>query len=439
MKARLPLIAALAGLLVPMNASAQAWLSNRDFSDGVGIRAGNFELHPSIGAEGAYDSNFFRAAPSENPIDVYKLRITPSLTLSTLGQQRSAGARSDIDFTLSGFLSYYWLFPADSQNSDVSKRSTFTAGADTKLNVFSKRRVGFDVNGSFVRMTEAEGNTEDIAGEGFNRDSIRGGAGIWWRPGGGLFEWRNGYDATYHWFEADRYKVLDNLRHRFETRGRWRFLPRSALLFDSSYTLVRYTNSATQQTDGDIVLTRVGFHGLVTYHLGLFGMLGWGSSFYKKSANSIAPRQFDSLLANAEARWFIQSRPTLDSTSAVSGLSSIAVGYQRTFSNSYYGSFYQRDRGYLQFSMFLLDAIAAGLEFGLARVAYPEAITNDGTVNPSFAQTRVDGRAFAEYRLTDTLAANATIQYDRASREVVNDDDLGYSRFQAYVGARAFW
>lgn len=440
MKARLPLIAALAGMLIPMKASAQAWVNNRDFSDGIGIRAGNFELHPSVGAEGGYDSNYFRAASSENPIDVYKLRVTPSLTLSTLGERRSQGIKNDIDFSLSGFLSYYWLFPVDSANSEVSKRNTFTAGVDTHVNVFRQRKFGFDLNGSYLRVTDGEGNTDDIAGEGFTRDAVRGGAGVTWRPGGGLFEWRNGYDVTYYWFESDRYKVFDNVYHRFETRGRWRFLPRSALLFDSSYSLVRYTHpDTTPQTDGDIVRTRVGFHGLVTYHLGLLGMVGWGSTFYEKGRVSVQPRQFDSILANAEARWFIQSRPDLDSTVITSGLSSVAVGYQRSFANSYYGSFYQRDRGYLQFSMFILGAVAGGLEFGLSRVAFPEAITNSGMPNPAFSQTRIDSRAFAEYRVTDTIGVNATVQYDQASNEVINDDDLGYSRFQAYLGARAFW
>ena len=39
-------------------------------------------------------------------------------------------------------------------------------------------------------------------------------------------------------------------------------------------------------------------------------------------------------------------------------------------------------------------------------------------VNPSsktlFSQVRVDGRFFAEYRFTDTIAANTTLQYDRS-------------------------
>ena len=167
-------------------------------------------------------------------------------------------------------------------------------------------------------------------------------------------------------------------------------------------------------------------------------MVGWGATFYEPRAQGIAARQFDSLMANAEARWFIQPRPDLEAATITSGLSSVALGYTRSFSNSYYGSFYQRDRGYLQFNMFLLGAVAGGLEFGVSRVAYPEVFTPTNVYHESFSQTRLDGRLFGEYRFTDTLAANATLQYDKVNSPRVNDEDLEYDRFQAYLGVRWF-
>ena len=350
MKACLPLLAALAVAMVPLKASAQAWVSNPDFSEGVGIRAGNFELHPSVGAEFGYDSNFFRSSgngPGEEEIDVFKLRVTPSITLSTLGKERrNTPTPPSVTFAAGAHASYHEVFAADSANSGVSDQRNVGIGADAKLNVFPRGKVGFDALAAYTRVIETDGSSDDLAGEGFNRGSLRGGAGLTWRPGGGLFEWRGGYMATYHYFENDDFdRLARNLQHEISTRGRWRFLPRSALLFDASYTFVRYLG-ATTQTDGDAVRARIGFHGLVTYHLALLGMVGWASSFYEADGDSIAPRQFDSIIANAEARWFLQARPDLESTSITSGLSSVAVGYTRTFSNSYFGSFYQRDRGY---------------------------------------------------------------------------------------------
>jgi hypothetical protein len=440
MKARLPLIAALAAALLPSKASAQAWVSNPDFSEGIGVRAGNFEFHPSVGAEFGYDSNLFRSSEEEGVVDVLKLRVTPSFTLSILGKlRRNAPTPPDVLVAAGAHASYFEVFPLDSENSDATSQRNVAIGADAKVDVFPARKVGFDLGAAYLRAIDTNGSPDDLAGDGFNRDTLRGAAGLTWRPGGGLFEWRGGYAATYHFFENDTYDALANVQHEINTRGRWRFLPRSALLFDGQYTFVRYTDSATSQTDGDAVRARVGFHGLVTYHLALLGMVGWGATFYEASPVSIEPRQYDSVIGNAEARWFIQARPDLETTQIASGLSSIALGYQRAFNNSYYGSFYQSDRGYLQFSMFLLGAVAGGLEFGVTRVAHPEVVAQGGGTNePSFDQLRLDGRLFGEYRFTDTLAANATLQYDQVNSPVVAGEDLDYNRWQAYLGVRWF-
>jgi hypothetical protein len=434
MKACLPLIAAVAVALVPLKASAQAWVSNPDFSEGVGIRAGNFEVHPSLGAEFGYDSNYFRTSgngPGEEEVDVLKLRVTPSITLGTLGRdRRNATTPPSVVFRLGAHVSYNEIFPLDSEHSEATAQRNLGGAVDAKLNVFPAGKIGFDALAGYMRAIETDGSSDDLAGDGFNRGTARGGAGVTWRPGGGLFEWRGGYGIHFNHFYNDDFDYLTNVQHDINTRGRWRFLPRSALLFDSSYQFVRYTEEGTSRTDGDAVRARIGFHGLVTYHLALQGMVGWAASFYEGAR----ARQFDSIIASAEARWFLLARPNLETANIASGLSSIAVGYTRSFSNSYYGSFYQRDRGYVQFSMFLLGAVAGGLEFGVARVAFPE----DGA-NPAISQTRLDGRLFAEYRLTDIVATNATLQYDKVNSDPVNDEDLDYDRWQAYIGLRVFW
>jgi len=440
MKARIPLIAALAVAVLPVEASAQAWVSNPDFSEGVGIRAGDLELHPSIGGELGYDSNFFRAAPSEGVYDVMRLRITPSLRLSTLGaRRRAAPTPPSVTFNGGAHAAYNEIIPLSSSESNISKQRNVAVGADAKLDVFPQGKVGFDLLGAFVRAIEPVGDGDDLTRgrSGFNRDTLRGGTGVTWRPGGGLFDWRLGYGVTYNVFEDDAFSGFANLQHDINTRGRWRFLPRSALLFDSTYSMLRYTNSNAQQTNGDIIRSRIGFRGLVTYHLAVLGMLGWGSSFYdsRNTAGGLVAQQFDSLLANAEVRWFVIPRPTLEEASVTSGLSSVALGYARTFENSYLGSFYQRDRGYLQFNAFLVGRVVSGLEFGVSRVAYPQS-----QVSGPFNQLRLDGRAFGEYRFTDTFATNLTFLYDRVTGSPrVNGESLNYKRFQVYLGARLFW
>jgi hypothetical protein len=434
MKARLSLVLALAASFAPVKASAQAWVSNPNFSEGVGVRAGNLELHPSIGAEFGYDSNYFRASESEDPVESLKLRVTPSLTLSTLGDRRRGGAQSDVAFTAAAYASYFELFPLDSDDSDASKRRNVSLGADAKVDVFTRRKVGFDLLAGYLRMIEGEGRTDNLTGEGFNRDTLRGGGGVTWRPGGGNFEWRGGYLATYNFFEDAAFDGLTNMQHEVNTRGRWRFLPRSALLFDSAYTFIRYTHDDSEQPDGDTARARIGFSGLVTYHLALMAMAGWGATFYKRQS-----QQYDSFIGSAEARWFIQAQPDLQQATVTSGLSSVALGYNRAFNNSYLGSFYQEDRGYLNFDMFLLGAMAAGLQLGVTHVAFPESRGPGGAlVSDSFSQWRYDARAFGEYRFSEKWATNLTVLYDKVNSPALLGDELKYDRWQAYLGIRWF-
>ena len=440
MKLRLALIAALAVATLPLEASAQAWLSNRDFSEGAGIRAGNLELHPSIGAEFGYDSNFFRASKTEGVVDVLRLRITPSITLSTLGaRRRQATTPATVAFMGGAYASYNEMIPVDSANSDVAKQRNLGVGADAKVDIFPQGKAGFDLEGAFVRAIEPSGNTDDLAHGGFNRDTVRGGAGATWRPGGGLFDWRLGYAATFNYFEQAAFGGLANVQHQINTRGRWRFLPRSALLFDSSYTFVRYTGDQPQQTDGDVVRTRVGFRGLVTYHLALLGMIGWGSSFYDSRPGGLRAQNYDGLLANAEARWFISAAPDPDKPSIAAALSSVALGYDHSFDTSYLGSFYSRDRGYAQINAALVGRFVSGVEFGVSRVGYPVTDYGNGA-EPAFDELRFDARAFGELRFTESFAMNLSFLYDSVNGpRRVQGEDLDYKRYQVYLGARLFW
>src|SRR5450432_3259515 len=93
MKFRLTLAATLLFGALPLTAHAQSqpWLADRQYGEGIGVRVGNLELHPGIAGEVGYDSNYFRRAPEEDPIAAYRLRVTPSISLATLGAARREG------------------------------------------------------------------------------------------------------------------------------------------------------------------------------------------------------------------------------------------------------------------------------------------------------------------------------------------------------------
>jgi hypothetical protein len=453
MKFRLTLAATLLLGALPLKAHAQMqpWLADRRYGEGIGVRVGNLELHPAISGEVGYDSNYFLRAPEEHPIAAYRLRVTPSITLATLGAQRREGLSpagpAPLEFRAGAYAAYNELIAADSKySSQMSDQRHVDVGADLGLTLFPTGRVGVDSYLNFVRMVQPANDTDTE--NAFDRDSIRAGAGATWRPGGGLFSWRLGYEFLYNFFEDTPYKDLNNYQNEINMRGRWRFLPRTALLYDGSYTWISYATNRVQ-SDGNIVRSRIGLNGLVTNHFALLGMVGWAGTFYDPRATK-APQQFDSIVAQAEVKWYLNGQQALESTSAPVGLSWVALGYTRDVQNSYLGNFYQRDRGYAQLSYLLGGVFVGALNAGIANLAFPAS-----AANPAFSEQRFDASVFGEYRVSNTVGINATVNYiDNISNTPISPpaaagtaapaptlatgDNLAFQEWQAFLGVRWF-
>lgn len=457
MKVRLTLGASLSLLLATSVASAtQPWLADRRYGEGIGIRAGRFEFHPGVSAEFGYDSNFFQRADSIDPAvaDAWRLRVTPSLTLSTLTERRrgseAVGAAPAFTMGANAFLAYSELF-----GDEVSDQRNLDAGVGAKVDIAPSRPFGADLYGDYLRNGEPS-NLADVD-QAFDRGQARGGFGVSWRPGGGLFDWRLGYEAAYSYFEDRPYNRLQNLQHSVLTRGRWRILPRSGFLYDAKYSFVRYLKDNSPQPSGDTLQMRLGFSGLVTNRISFLLLGGWSSTFYERDAGSATQgivENYDGYVGQAELKYFVMAGP--DSETAATGLSSISAGFTRDATTSYLGSFYTRDRGYLNFEGFFGGMVVANLQGGFARYSFPTISTG----NDSFTQDHLDVSLFAEYRLSDTFGLNFTGMYDWSMRSgpdgqpgllvaadnptttVVGDpyyDNLEYKRFQAYIGLRLFW
>jgi hypothetical protein len=438
-------------------AQEQPWLADRRVTEGMGYRVGDVELHWGAAAEGGYDSNYFLRDDDEfgGPIAVWRLRLTPSFSVSTLSQRRresvAVGAAPALNFRAGVWASYNELIPSDApegEDDEVRDQRHVDIGANARFDILPQRPVGADLHADYLRTGEPSNVT--VTEVAFDRDTVRGGAGVSWRPGGGLFDWRLGYEIAYNWFEKEPFQIYNNFEHGILTRGRWRFLPRTAILFDGEYKFVRYTQDDTPQTDGDYVQARVGLNGLITSKLAFLALLGWNSSYYEP--NGIYEAQnYDGYVAHGELKWFLLPPPS--ENSATVGLSSIAAGYLRNFSNSYLGSFYVRDRGYLNFSYFAGGVFVAMLEGGYSHLGYPESTYTDsmgdvGTA-PAFGQDVIDGRLFGEFRFSEVFGVNATLLYEQvispqypsnlpANGDPDETEDLDYSRWQAWLGIRYF-
>jgi hypothetical protein len=270
-----------------------------------------------------------------------------------------------------------------------------------------------------------------------------------WTPGGGLLDWRLGYRFLGTFFEVDEFDGLTNLQHTIRTRGRWRFLPRTALIYDASLGFVDYPKAGAQLSSHPL-RAQLGVNGLVTPSFGLLAMAGWGASFYTSDSQAEV-HDFDSVIGQLELRWFLTPNPSTDPEAATLALSSLSAGFTRDFHDSFLGSYFERDRGYLKLTYFFGGRFLLIADGGVAAHVYPEIPSNSSTVGPPepWTDVRVDASLFGEYRIGDSLGINSTLRYgnnisstalatpgESGGRPIQNH--LGWQQFEAYLGVRWF-
>lgn len=446
------------GLSLSVGASAQdqVWLKDRRYTEGAGIRAGDFELHPGVAGEFGYDTNYFLRSDrdQQKPVDAYRLRITPSFGVTTAASPQRAegeapGEPPKVNVSARAAATYNYPFAAKSENSEQFKGNRGVGIlSDLKLAILPGRPWGADVVGGFMRTIQPSNNADD----NFNRFTARIGGGVIWAPGGGMFDWRLGYQFTTTYFEDATFRNLGNHEHQVNTRGRWRFLPRTALLYDASLGFIRYDSAGSGQFGSNPVRARLGLNGLVTPSISFLAMAGWGSSFYRSdnAARQATAQQFDSVIAQAELRWFMGGGSVGSSGVAASSLSSMAIGYTRDFANSYLGDYYTIDRGYASVQYSFNGRFVLVLDGGVAAHEYPLAFyLNRTRAHAPFTALYADATLFGEYRVTDSFGINTTLRYSAnitdAAMQVggingtpISFDYLEWKRFEAYLGVRWF-
>jgi hypothetical protein len=346
-----------------------------------------------------------------------------------------------VGFRAGAAASYNEYIATDSKDSDaLSKQRNIGALANLQLTILPGRPFGADIYGDFLRAVQPSEEVPtalnpDVAT--FNRITGRFGGGIIWAPGGGMFDWRLGYEYGITYFESQAFRNLSNSYNQINTRGRWRFLPRTALLYDATASFIRYNNNpAPGSLSSDPVRARIGMNGLITPAFSLLAMVGWGVSFYQ----GLNAQQFDAPLAQVELRWFITPNPGLDPSAATLTLSSLAIGYNRDFYNSYLGDFYATDRGYINLSYFFGGRFLLVADGGIAAIEYPTIFNAQRVaVNASFTTLRPNATLFGEYRVADTVGINTTLRYTANVTDVhVTGDNLQWKRFEAFLGVRWF-
>jgi hypothetical protein len=474
--------AALLALLLPRAAGAQSdapqWLKDRKFNEGIGIREGDFELHPGIAGEVGFDSNYFLRSSGSGyansggapafapPIPALIFRVTPSLYISTIGPQRREGDttaqppsvrfRAGVNATYREFIGLSSDPVASQPQNDISAQRNVGGNADARLEIAPERPFGAALYANYSRFIMPTSVSSD-PNLSLNRDDVGAGGELIAQPGSGTLDWRFGAKVNDTLFEEAVGQPYDNTNSTLYTRGRWKFRPRTAIIYDATFGFLSYTNPGAAATAGLVnsmpVRARLGLNGLVTDRFALTLLAGWGAGFYQ-NLPAAAP-QYDSVIGQAELKWFLSASPGLAQSSDVGvSLSSVAVGYTRDFVNSYLGNYYGQDRGYLRFNYFFAGRALVSLEGGAAALEYPTMYWGSGDFrHSSFTDVRVDATLFGEYRFTDSFGLNATIRYTaNFSDAIVPENDLGagvtvpaaqsydmsWTRFEAFLGVRYF-
>ena len=89
---------------------------------------------------------------------------------------------------------------------------------------------------------------------------------------------------------------LNYLNHTFGLAGRWRFLPKTALVLDTSYIIRTYVNGGSGQQIG-LLKTMVGLAGLITTHIATVLKIGW--------AQDVTTSSYSSIIAQAEVSYLV--------------------------------------------------------------------------------------------------------------------------------------
>ena len=458
-----------------MPASAQEWLRDRRVNEGPGYQAGDFEVHPGIAAEVGYDSNYLsrtdKTGPTianGNPVDTGLLRVTPSIFLSSVPSvRRTEGPRPEpppVTFSAGASGTYREFF-----NSALQNQRNMSAQANATLSILPGHPWGGSINAAYTRTIQPTAfGAPDIS---YNNDIVVGGVDLAAQPGAGTLDWHFGYTFTGTFFEDSGGKPYNNLLHTFYTRGRWRFRPRTALLYDGSIGLRSFndtTNAQFEEHSGMPTRARLGLEGLVTPRFSILAMAGYGGTF--TDANSAPQKtiaQYDSVIGQLELRFYPGGGPN-PGAADVPGkasllVSSIALGYNRDFLASYLNGYVGLDRGYLRAEYFFAGRFLVTLEGGVGAYEHPTQWAPPATpggapiqlTNGSYTDVGANATVFAEYRVLETLGINATFNYNEnfsntqlpflntAGMQVTTAGvpqvyDLNYRRFQAYIGVRWF-
>jgi len=450
-------------------AHAQAWLRDRSFQEGIGIRVGDVELHPGVGAEVGVDSNWFVRShveganiingPPQAPIrEAGIIRVTPSFTFGSLGEQRNGGDKPAFTYR-GGVAGSYREFIG----TEVNDQRNMNVHATFRGDILPGRPVGVGFFAGYQRFVQPSA-LPGVA-LSFNRSDVNAGAEVIAMPGGGTLDLHLGYQFYGALYENTQGAAFTNFTHELSLKNRWRFRPKTSIFTETSLSFITYPNSGRSVltlNDAIPLRTRAGINGLVTTRLAVLAALGYSATFV---ANGALPTtsQFDSLNAQIEGTVYLTgtAAPSNDPTAATA-VSTLTVGYLRDVivgsaqsfqsrptyifgggQNTTIGSFTGLDKIYGRLSYMFAGRAVVALDGYFDILSFPTVETAGG-VTAAFTNYRPGASLFGEYRFADSFGLNATVDYTQQISDTQiplgagQVFDLNNRRVQATLGFRWF-
>lgn len=459
----------LATLTYSSTASAQGWLADRRYTEGPGIRTGDLELHPGIGGEVGYDSNWFLRSHTEGqnivngppnlpPRDAAIFRITPSFYVSTLGLQRLTDGTTPVSRRVLSFRGGVSATGRFFIGEEMSRQHNVGISSDARLNINQGRPVGGSVFAAYNRLIQPQVLADPNLS--FNRSDLRGGGELIFIPGGGTLDLRTGYQIMAALYEESNGVPYSSITHEISARNRWRFRPRTALFSDTSLRFINYPyaeRATNYLNDSTPLRTRFGLTGLVTDRFGALVAAGYGATFFQ-NPGAVSSTQYESITGQVEGTYYLRQGGGADEPGqGTLLLSRVSLGYLRDFQTSLLANFYGTDRVYGRLEYWFGGKMVMRFDAFGEMLEYPPAFYNPGPglapvqATGEFTNFRAGGGFFAEYRLSSSFGINTTIDYVQQFSETQIPAgqvpgtvtpgvyDLNYRRFQAFLGARYFY
>jgi len=389
-------------------------VSTSSFARGLGIKAGEGRLHPSLDLDLVYDTNPGYAS-SDVKSDLV-LRIRPGISLSFPSEV--------VEFELSGRVGYDYYFGID--DKDTSDLSTVAGEADMRVGFNPKGQVSFFIEDTFSRSGDPRYGA--VSGR-FDRTDNEAKAHLQIKPGGGALMFDLAYGFFIDWFDdSGTYsKALSSYGHRAYFSGKWKFLPKTAVTVDFDADIRRYPNgySATEKnSDVNAIRATVGMLGQISPSIAITIKAGYGDTLLP-SDNSGA--DYRSVVGQAEMTF-------------KSGTTFIQFGYSRNFQPVVMFSYFGQDRVYARLRQQIAGKFTLALDASYDYLAYGDAVVAGQTSGRT--DHFVSGGLSFDYHILDWIEIG--LAYDIQARfsgwqqatAGIGDPDVDYNKhmFTLHIG-----